>query len=173
MSRPSVLIASVAITLLTGCDAAAPQRTSDKPRPNDWLLSAENDEARFKLIQRQMRGFDQPMWEVGERFERLHDALERENYELAVYHWDKIRTTIENGAVKRPARRANAEALFLTDDVWNEAKAGFESRDAAKAWAAFDLARTACQSCHQAEKVEYMNNQPVFDLEAPAARVSR
>ncbi len=169
MSRSSVLIGSAMIALLSGCDAAAPQRTADKPSPNDWLLSAENDDARFKLIQRQMRGFDQPMWEVGERFERLHDALERENYDLAVYHWDKIRTTIENGAAKRPARRANAEALFLNDDVWEEAKVGFSSKDPTKAWAAFDMARTACQSCHQAEKVEYMNDQSVFDLAAPVA----
>jgi len=30
-------------------------------KPNDWLLSAEDDEAGFRLIHRQFRGFDQPM----------------------------------------------------------------------------------------------------------------
>lgn len=44
---------------------------------------------------------------------------------------------------------------------------------AAQAWAAFDLAKTACQSCHQAEPVDYMNNQPVFDLKAPAVQASK
>ncbi|WP_068874018.1 MULTISPECIES: hypothetical protein [unclassified Phenylobacterium] len=134
MPRPSILIASAALALLPGCDAADQRPSAGKPSPNDWLLAAESDEARLKLIQRQMRGFDQPMWEVGERFERLHGALERGNYDLAVYHWEKIRTTIENGIAKRPARRTNSEALFLNDDVWQEAKSGFGSRDAAKAW---------------------------------------
>lgn len=149
--------------LLAGCSPAPSADTAGKLSRNDWLLSAESDEARFKLIQRQMRGFDQPMWEVGERFERLHDALERENYELASYQWDKIKTAIENGIAKRPARAANAKALFL-GEPWEEVRDGLASGDREKAWAAFDTARITCQSCHQAEKVEYMNDQAVFDL---------
>ncbi|MBM3564089.1 MAG: hypothetical protein FJX16_01150 [Alphaproteobacteria bacterium] len=133
---------------------------------NDWLLRAENDEARFRLLQKQMRGFDQPMWEVGERFARLHDALKHENYELAVYHWDKIKTSIENGVAKRPARGESARNLFL-GDPWNEVRAGLISADRKRAWDSFDKARAACQSCHQAEKVGFMNQQAVFDLARP------
>lgn len=136
--------------------------------PNDWLLSAPDDDARFRLLQTQLRGFDQPMWEVGERFERIHTALERRNYPLAAYHWEKIRTAIENGVAKRPKRRENAEALFLRP-VWSDVQADLKSEDQARAWAAFERAKTACQSCHQAEQVPFMNDQPVFDLAAPAA----
>lgn len=106
------------------------------------------------------------MWEVGERFERLHTALKRNNHGLAAYHWEKIRTTIENGIAKRPKRAANAKALFL-DPVWADVDAALKSGDAVKSWAAFDRAKAACMACHVAEKVEFMNDQPVFDLMPP------
>lgn len=166
-------MATVAVTfslvVLVSCGsidagpAAQPER-----KPNDWLLGAASDEQRFKLLQGQMRGFDQPMWEVGERYERLHEALARGNGELAAYHWEKIRTTIENGIAKRPARAANARQLFL-DNGWEETGKALASEDPAISWAAFDRAKAACQACHTAERVEYMNDQPVFDLSGPTA----
>lgn len=134
---------------------------------NDWLLSAENETERFERLQKQLRGFDQPMWEVGERYDSLHAALQSENYELALYHWDKIATTIENGIAKRPGRSDSARALFL-DSAFPEVRAGLEQRTPDAAWQAFGIARSACMSCHQAEKVEYMNNQPLFELPTPA-----
>lgn len=160
----TALTLSLVITAAEVSESRAEELTQ-----NDWLLRAESDEARFRLIQRQMRGFDQPMWEVGERFERLHDALKRQNYELAVYHWDKIKTSIENGVAKRPARGESARNLFL-GEPWNEVRAGLISADRKKAWDAFDKAREACQSCHQAEKVGFMNQQAVFDLARPSER---
>lgn len=167
MSRVPAVIALA--LFLSACGRGSDEPKAPELSRNDWLLVAKSDEERFKLIQRQMRGFDQPMWEVGERFERLHDALERENYELATYQWDKIKTAIENGMAKRPARAANANALFL-GEPWDEVRTGLASGERDKAWAAFDTARIACQSCHQAEKVEYMNDQAVFDLMSPAGK---
>ena len=85
------------------------------PDNNDWLLSAESDEERFRRLQRQLRGFDQPMWEVGERFESLHDALLRNNFGLALYHWDKIATTIRTCMgchVAEGVAYMNDQALF-------------------------------------------------------------
>lgn len=158
------IIASFALCL-AGCSDDAPTN-SQHVKANDWLLKAGTDEERFRLIQRQMRGFDQPMWEVGERYTRMHEALKRGNPDLAAYHWEKIRTTIENGFAKRPARRANAEALFLTP-VWTGVDNELKSGDPARAWRGFERAKAACQACHVAEKVGYMNNQEVFDLAVP------
>ena len=81
--------------------------------------------------------------------------------------------TIENGIAKRPKRATNAKALFL-DPVWADVDAGLKSGDAAKSWEAFDRARQACMACHVAEKVEFMNDQPVFDLMplAPGGKTS-
>ena len=165
ISRCSIA-AAFALSTLTACNDTQASDTSAL-KPNDWLLQAASDDERFRLLQRQMRGFDQPMWEVGERYTRMHDALTRGNGELAAYHWEKIKTTIENGIAKRPARRANAEAMFL-EPVWEDVNADLKSGDPARAWQAFDRAKAACQACHTAEKVEYMNDQAVFDLAAPA-----
>jgi hypothetical protein len=106
-----MLLPLFVLTVLAGCGDREQQTKANSQ--NDWLVAAPDDAARFALLQRQLRGFDQPMWEVGERFERVHAALKRGNYPLATYHWEKIRTTIENGIVKRPKRRENAEAARL------------------------------------------------------------
>ena len=161
-----VLAAGAALFFTAGYTVA---QTAPKPPSNDWLLDAPNDVERFKLLQRYLRGFDQPMWEVGYRWQGVHDALTRDNYDLAVYHWEKIRTTIENGYLKRPARRANADAIFINSGVYDQVRTAFAAKDKAKAWQAFTAARTACMSCHEAEKMAHMNNQAVFhELQAPA-----
>lgn len=160
--RLSITITITALLVLSAC-SAEPEQTKKPDSPNDWLLSAEDDSARFELLQKQLRGFDQPMWEVGERFERLHTALQRGNNALASYHWEKIKVTIENGIAKRPKRAANAKALLL-DSIWADVDAALKSDDAGKAWPAFERAKAACMACHVAEKVEFMNDQPVFDL---------
>ncbi|MBD25634.1 MAG: hypothetical protein CMG46_11625 [Candidatus Marinimicrobia bacterium] len=127
----------------------------------DWLLEAPDDTTRFQLLQRYLRGFDQPMWEVGHRYLGIYDALSRENYDLALYNWDKIKTTIQNGYLKRPARRANAESMFLTA-TWGEVREDFKSRNKKRAWDGFFKARSACLACHVAEDVAWMNDQNIF-----------
>lgn len=153
------------VLTLAGCGS----RTEDAElRPtHDWLLLAPDDTSRFEKIQTQFRGFDQPMWETGERYERLHNALERNNFDLAAYHWRKIKTTIENGIAKRPGRAPNAQSLFLIP-VWESVNADIESKDPKRAWDAFIRAKAACVACHKAEEVEYVNDQPLFDLTAPS-----
>lgn len=143
--------------------------SGDQPdeKPRGWLLEAESDEARFVLIQRYLRGFDQPMWEVGERYGAMHEALTRSNFELAQYHWDKIRTTIESGYLKRPKRQANADAILL-NSTWGEVNDALRSGQQEQAWAGFEKARNACLACHAAESVPYMNDQPLFDLRSPS-----
>ncbi len=166
-NRSLVAAGVLALISVTGCTEGEPQRPERELSANDWLLSAENETERFERLQKQLRGFDQPMWEIGERYGSLHAALQRENYDLALYHWDKISTTIENGIAKRPGRSDSARALFL-DSAFPEVRAGLEQRTPDAAWQAFGIARSACMSCHQAEKVEYMNNQPLFELPMPA-----
>jgi cytochrome c1 len=126
-----------------------------------WISEAANDKQRFNRIEKYLRGFDQPMWEVGERYEKLHAALLRGNFELASYHWAKIKLTIENGTMKRPARRANADALFL-GRRWDSVDEAFGSGDQGTARRGFEAARAACMKCHEAEGVGYMNDQPMF-----------
>lgn len=171
--RTGLLIVAVAagvaaITAFATVTLLKPTQAYSNTVPNDWLLAAASDEERFRRLQQQLRGLDQPMWEVGERYRRIHESLLRENYDLALYHWDKIGLSIRNGIAKRPARVASAEALFL-GPVFDQITAGLKTRDSAQAWAAFESAKAACQSCHQAEKVEHMDRQPMFDLMPPSA----
>jgi len=126
-----------------------------------WITEAANELERFQRIEKYLRGFDQPMWEVGERYEKLYAALLRGNFELASYHWAKIKLTIENGTMKRPARMASADAFLLTG-TWDSVNEALGSGDLATAWKGFETARASCMKCHEAEGVGYMNDQPMF-----------
>ena len=140
-------------------DAPETDAPEKKPGSNKWITGTDEIQ-RFQRIEKYLRGFDQPMWEVGERYEKLYAALLRGNLELALYHWAKIKLTIENGVMKRPARKANAD-IFL-GAAWDTVNADLESGDRATAWRGFGKARVACMKCHEAESVEYMNDQPMF-----------
>lgn len=142
---------------------SASSMADEQKKPTGWLSEAESDEKRFQLLQKYLRGFDQPMWEVGERYQSMHTALTRNNLELATYQWEKIRTTIENGITKRPKRGKNAKAIFL-ETAWPDVLSDLKSGDLIKAKQGFNKAKAACMACHAAEQVGYMNNQPVFDL---------
>lgn len=146
------------------CGAVTAESAEQKSK--GWLLDAPSDEVRFELLQRYLRGFDQPMWEVGERYQGIYEALTVDNYDLAIYHWEKIKTTIENGYLKRPARQENAEQILLKS-VWQEVRDGFSSRNSQTAWASFMTARAACMACHDAESVPFMNEQLMFDSLLP------
>src|SRR5688572_16080546 len=64
-----------------------------KPPSNRWLEDANTDADRFRKIEIFARGFDLPMWEVGARYKGVYNAIQDRNWELADYHWDKIRVT--------------------------------------------------------------------------------
>src|SRR4030066_362588 len=66
----------------------------------------------------------------------------------------------------------DAEAILL-NTTWAEVNEAFGTRDAGKAWAAFDKARNACMACHVAESVPYMNNQHLFDLSRPSSKTKK
>jgi hypothetical protein len=147
-----------------GLEGEGPLRKRDANDPHDgdyWLENAQSDAERFRLIQDVQRGFDQPMWEVGERFERFELALADGNLPLAKYHWEKINRTIEVGLIKRPRRGESARQLFV-ESAWPQVQAQLETGDLALARAALPMARQACRSCHVAENVAYMNDQPLL-----------
>ena len=142
--------------------AAPPAKIS-----RDWLLDAESDTERFKRLQAYIRGYGQPMAEIGGRYLAVYQALDDRNYELAAYHWDKIAIAMRSGTMVSPARKANSDTMFL-DTVFKPISDALKSNDAAKAWAGFAQGRQACIACHDAEKVSYFNNQPMFNKTAAA-----
>ncbi|MBS4097462.1 MAG: hypothetical protein KGZ83_11590 [Sulfuricella sp.] len=128
---------------------------------NNWLQDADSDADRFQKLEIYLRGFDQPMMEVGERYQRLYDAIKDKNWELADYQWDKVRMAINTGLMKRPKRTQNAEGMFL-DGVWKQMDEVIKSKDYGRMRKQFMIARETCMACHIAEKVPFMNNRPLF-----------
>ncbi len=131
------------------------------PVSNNWLQDADSDADRFKKLEIYLRGFDQPMMEVGERYQRTYDAIKDKNWELADYQWDKIKLAINTGLMKRPKRTQNAEGMFL-DGVWKQMDEAIKSKDYGRMQQQFMVVRQTCMACHVAEKVPFMNDQPLF-----------
>jgi len=161
-------VAAAMIALIAFGHGSFAQVPEGQAASKRWITEAADDPERFQRIEKYLRGFDQPMWEVGDRYEKLYAALVRGNFELASYHWAKIKLTIENGTMKRPARRASADAFLLTD-TWGSVNEALESGDRATAWRGFEKARASCMKCHEAERVGYMNDQPMFTDRVPIA----
>jgi len=98
---------------------------------------------------------------VDYRYQNTYPALRDENFDLAIYNWNKIKIAIENGYLRRPARQGNAELIFL-GSVYGKVLNPFENRDIKKAWLGFSAGRSACMACYKAEKIPWMNNQSLF-----------
>lgn len=155
---PRIPVLAVAALLALGPPAA---RAQPAPEPNNWLLNAPDDTTRFRLLQGQASGFHVSMQIVGQRYQALYDAVADGNFDLAAYQWEKIRETIVAGYQRRPRRQANADKEFV-QKVYDPVLAAFRSRDPSRARAAFGEARAACMACHEAERVAFMNDQPLF-----------
>lgn len=155
----------IATSFAAGCLAGAPAPLfcAEPPakKSDNWLLDSKDDMERFKLIQQMFGGFSMSMQLVGERYDRTYDAIIDGNYDLANYHWKKIKETIELGYLRRPAREANAVAIFLKGP-WVSVSEALASKDKVKAKEQFLTARSACIACHLAEKVPFINDQPKF-----------
>ncbi|MBI5721311.1 MAG: cytochrome c [Burkholderiales bacterium] len=132
-----------------------------KPPSNRWLEDADSDADRFRKLEIYLRGFDQPMLEVGQRYLALYDAIKDRNWGLADYQWDKVKLTINGGLMKRPARTRNAESIFL-DVAWPAMDKAIKSKDEARIREQFGAVRETCMECHEKEKVPFMNESPLF-----------
>jgi len=159
MRRIWILLIAVTFACATlACFAMA----QESPKKSDnWLKDAADDAEMFELIEKMFGGFSGAMQIVGERYLRTYDAITDGNFDLANYHWKKIKDAIELGYLRRPARKAHADALFLKEP-WSAAADAILSKEAAKAKEAFLDARKACMTCHAAERASFINEQPMF-----------
>lgn len=112
------------------------------------------------------------MQEIGERYRRVHEAIERSNGKLADYHWNKLGKTLELGLVKRPKHAANARAIFL-GEAFQTVRNDFKSGDPVRMRAGFERARQTCTACQSAENADFLNHQALFDLRFDAPAQSR
>ncbi len=136
----------------------------NKSKDNEGLswLNLPNME-KFKVIEKQFRGFDKTMVEVGYRYNELYWAGEDKNWDLALYHIEKIDQSIKLGLQRRPKRKESAEIIFpVLDSLSKIAKSGDQKNFRKE----FIVLQQACRNCHQAEGV------PFFKAGIPKIRLS-
>ncbi len=122
---------------------------------SNWLVDINTTDGKFKAIQKQFRGFDLAMVEVGYRFNTFYFAIKDKNYDLALYNWDKIKKAIENGIIRRPKRAVDAKAMFL-DTQYGIMRKALQEHDAKAAQKAYKETKNLCNACHQAQRVPFI-----------------
>ncbi|WP_018077297.1 hypothetical protein [Thiobacillus denitrificans] len=134
-----------------------------KPPSNNWLLDANDDTERFRRLQVAMGGTDIPMWELTHRYEELYTAIQKNNWEMGVYHWDKLRDRMNTAAMKRPARTQNIEGMFLESGIWQSMRDALVSKSPERMRDEFQTVREVCMACHVAENVGFLNDSSTFE----------
>lgn len=117
-----------------------------------WLAGTVDQ--KFDTVAKQLRGFDMAMVETGYRYTELYWAVQDQNWGYADYQIKKIRTAVENGLERRPKRAKSAET-FLTIVV-PAVEEAIAKRDATLLRERLATLRSTCNTCHEAEKVEFM-----------------
>ena len=123
---------------------------------SNWLLETKTNEQKFKKIQKQYRGFDLAMVEVGYRFNSFYFAIKDKNYDLAHYQLDKIKKAIENGIERRPKRKSNSETMFL-DTQYKAMSEALSTKNSQQIEKEYINTKQLCNACHTAEKVPFIH----------------
>jgi len=118
-----------------------------------WLAGTVDE--KFETVAKQLRGFDMAMVETGYRYSELHWAARDRNWGYAAYQAQKIRTAIESGLQRRPKRAASAQT-FLTIGL-PAVEDAITRRDGARLDERLESLRATCNTCHAAEKVEFVH----------------
>ena len=118
-----------------------------------WLAGTMDQ--KFETVAKQLRGFDMAMVETGYRYTELYWAAQDRNWGFADYQIKKIPTAVENGLERRPKRAKSAET-FLTIVV-PAVEEAIAKRDAMLLQERLGTLRSTCNTCHEAEKVEFVH----------------
>lgn len=153
-------IDGLTITALWSCSGSENSQASD---PEGWLRG--NDQEKFDVITKQLRGFDMAMVETGYRYQELYWAGVDQNWEYANYQIEKIRVAIENGLERRPKRAASAE-YFLKEALPVMEKT-LQKRDSTAFLEGILLLTTNCNACHAKERVPFFSVQIPLNRQSP------
>ena len=150
-STPSALLLTVSLCSVPSCTQPPPAATA--VGEGGWLTGTVDE--KFEMVATQLRGFDMAMVETGYRYNELYWAAQDSNWGYAEYQAGKIRTAIENGLKRRPLRAKSAET-FLTI-VLPAVQEAIKERDATRLREGLGTLRATCNTCHEAEKVEFIH----------------
>ncbi len=133
-----------------------------KPPSRKWLLDANDDVERMRRLELWAGAGDLEMQDIAHRLEELQLAIQKESWDLGIYHLEKMRGRMTVATIKRPTRTQNMEAVFLDSGVYKAMHDALTSRNMDQARAAFQNTRQACMACHAAEKLGFINDSAVF-----------
>lgn len=134
---------------------ALPLLGAEYSATSNWLIDLNATSAQMEAIQKQFRGFDTAMLEVGHRYEATKKAIHQGNYPLAAYHWEKIKTAIDYGVMRRPTRKMASEVFFL-NGIYPEVRNALVSGDSKQIHRTFESVRHTCNGCHADQKVGFI-----------------
>jgi len=165
--RAMIPMLTLVVSFSSACDrkestpSQATSSISAEHASQDWLRGTVDE--RFALVSKHLRGFDMAMVEVGHRYTELYWAGRDRNWGYAEYQLGKIETTVANGVERRPARGTSARML---DGAVSTVRTAIQRRDGVAMDAALTTLTSACNACHQAERVPFIHVQP------PSMRIS-
>lgn len=146
-----ILVLTVLLGSAIACTQPPPAATA--VGEGGWLAGTVDE--KFGMVATQLRGFDMAMVETGYRYNELYWAAQDGNWGYAEYQAGKIRTAIDNGLRRRPLRAKSAET-FLTV-VLPAVQDAIKQRDGALLRERLGTLRATCNTCHEAEKVEFVH----------------
>jgi hypothetical protein len=155
--RSHLLVGFVTSSLVVGGALGlrlAYAQVPNPPKASGWLKKMEPAQ-QIDAIDRQFRGFDMAMFEVGYRYGEMYFAGIEGNWDYALYTGEKIAWAIQNGYERRPARRANAEQIFFKE-TYPQVLDAIRKKDSALFKQRVDALRNACNACHAAERVPFI-----------------
>lgn len=126
----------------------------------DWLPS--DTASAIGAIEKQLRGMDVTMMEIGHRFDEMYHAGLERNWPLAEYHLEKMESALRLALLRRPARGASARPFL--DETLPESGRLLDQREPESFAQAMNVLRTGCMQCHVAEDL------PHFTVTFPAER---
>ncbi len=139
-----------------------PRRQLASPSGGEWLKGSPPEQVR--TIEKQLRGLDVTMAEIGYRFTELYFAGQDGNWDYAKYQAEKIDLALRLALERRPKRAQSAQP-FLEQDL-PFVRQVIEAGDRARFPQAMDRLRAASMKCHTNENVPY------FTVELPEHRIS-
>jgi hypothetical protein len=144
---------SLAVAALLASSCKPDEATDTRPAGSDGWLTGDAHQ-KFDTLANQLGGFDQTMIEVGYRYIELYWAGQDENWEYARYQIDEMRSAMESGFVRRPARETSAQGFM------NNALPAIEEAvargDAELFQERFRNLTLNCNACHVMEDVRFI-----------------
>ena len=132
-----------------------------------WLTG--DDQKNFALIEKQFSGTYISMVRVGYRYNELFFAGQDENWEFARYQVRNIRIELQNAFIRRP-RRTETSGPFM-DVFLPKMEKAIKKADKQVFLSSFDELTRACNGCHMAQQVPYINIQQPTQRLSPVVYV--